>query len=43
MARSTYRPLTAVRGAQDDLGAGVDGVVGPNTFRALITYQDYDR
>jgi peptidoglycan hydrolase-like protein with peptidoglycan-binding domain len=33
----------AVRGAQSDLGVGVDGVTGPATFRALIAYQDYDR
>ncbi|WP_083678442.1 peptidoglycan-binding protein [Nocardiopsis sp. CNR-923] len=40
-----YGPRTeaAVRGAQDDLGVAVDGVVGPDTFRALISYQDYDR
>ncbi|MCY9782962.1 peptidoglycan-binding protein [Nocardiopsis sp. EMB25] len=40
-----YGPQTeaAVRGAQDSLGIGVDGIAGPATFRALITYQDYDR
>ncbi|WP_028647791.1 peptidoglycan-binding protein [Nocardiopsis sp. CNT312] len=40
-----YGPNTeaAVRSAQGDLGIGVDGIAGPVTFRALITYQDYDR
>ncbi len=40
-----YGPVTeaAVREAQEFFGIGADGIVGPLTFRALVTYQDYDR
>ena len=40
-----YGPVTedAVRWVQDHFGIGVDGITGKYTFRALITYQDYDR
>ncbi|RKS09797.1 peptidoglycan hydrolase-like protein with peptidoglycan-binding domain [Nocardiopsis sp. Huas11] len=40
-----YGPATeaAVRDAQEHFGIGVDGITGSYTFRALITYQDYDR
>ncbi|MGQ4271519.1 peptidoglycan-binding domain-containing protein [Nocardiopsis changdeensis] len=40
-----YGPDTedAVRWVQDFFGIGVDGITGEYTFRALVTYQDYDR
>ncbi|MFL1377309.1 MULTISPECIES: peptidoglycan-binding domain-containing protein [unclassified Nocardiopsis] len=40
-----YGPYTegGVRHAQEHFGIGVDGITGMYTFRALITYQDYDK
>ncbi|WP_159942223.1 MULTISPECIES: peptidoglycan-binding domain-containing protein [unclassified Nocardiopsis] len=38
-----YWTEQAVRDAQGHFGIGVDGVFGPVSFQALISYQDYDR
>ncbi|GAB3717196.1 peptidoglycan-binding domain-containing protein [Nocardiopsis nanhaiensis] len=38
-----YWTEAAVREVQDQFDIGVDGIFGPLSFEALITYQDFDR